>query len=223
MLKNVAKMMIFSYPDADRKTVDNMMEVMVNPDSYSQKINVSYAEKQAPGTTGMLPQFSKIEPQKLDFDLLFDSTGVINNIKDDVTGVEAMLFQFKRVVLEYKGDKHRPRFLSIFWGTLKFDCCLESLDITYKLFRHDGLPMRAVVKAGFIGAIDDTKRVARENASSPDLTHVRTLNEHDNLPLMAFSIYGDPKYYIEVAKANNLDDFRNLNKGQKIVFPPIES
>jgi len=221
MPKNVSKMLIFSYPDADRKTADGQMEVMVNPESYSQKINVNYAEKQAPGTTGMLPQFSRIEPQKLNFDLLFDSTGVINGIKNDANGVDAELEKFKKIVLEYKGDKHRPRFLSIFWGTLKFDCCLESLDITYKLFRPNGLPIRAVAKAGFIGAIDDIKRVAIENASSPDLTHVRTVNEGDTLPLMAFKIYGDPKYYIEVAKANGLNDYRNLVTGQKIKFPPI--
>ncbi|MDO9615798.1 MAG: LysM peptidoglycan-binding domain-containing protein, partial [Bacteroidota bacterium] len=30
------------------------------------------------------------------------------------------------------------------------------------------------------------------------------------------------KYYIEVAKANGLNDFRNLKTGQKIKFPPIE-
>jgi nucleoid-associated protein YgaU len=221
MPKNVSKMLIFSYPDADRKTADGQMEVMVNPESYSQKINVNYAEKQAPGTTGMLPQFSKIEPQKLNFDLLFDSTGVINGIKNDANGVDAELEKFKKIVLEYKGDKHRPRFLSIFWGTLKFDCCLENLDITYKLFRSDGLPLRAVAKAGFIGAMDDTKRVAKENASSPDLTHVRMVNDGDTLPLMAFRIYGDPKYYIEVAKANGLNDYRNLVTGQKIKFPPI--
>ena len=221
MPMNVAKMMIFSYPDADRKIPDGMMVVMVNPESYSQKINVNYAEKQAPGTTGMLPQFNKIEPQKLNFELLFDSTGVVNSLRNDITGVEAEIFLFKKVVLEYKGDKHRPRFLSIFWGTLKFDCCLESLDITYKLFRPNGLPIRAVAKAGFIGAMDDTKRVAKENASSPDLTHVRTVNDGDTLPLMAFRIYGDPKYYIEVAKANGLNDYRNLITGQKIKFPPI--
>lgn len=221
MQMNVAKMTIISYPDADRKIPDGMTVVMVNPESYSQKINVNYAEKQAPGTTGMLPQFNKIEPQKLNFELLFDSTGVINSVRNDITGVEAEIFLFKKTVLEYKGDKHRPRFLSIFWGTLKFDCCLESLDITYKLFLPSGLPIRAVAKVSFIGAIDDKKRVAKENASSPDLTHVRQVNEGDTLPLMAFRIYGDPKYYIEVAKANDLNDFRNLVVGKKLKFPPI--
>lgn len=222
MANNVSKMKIFSYPDANRKTADGSMEVLVNPESYSQKITVKFSEKQAPGTTGKLPKFSKMEPQKLDFELLFDSTGVINGVRDEQNGVEKELSSFKKLVLEYKGDKHRPRFLSIYWGTLKFDCCLESLDITYKLFQSDGLPLRALAKAGFIGSMDDTKRVAVENASSPDLTHVRTVMEGDTLPLMAFRIYGDPKYYIEVANANGLDNFRDLKTGMQIIFPPIE-
>jgi hypothetical protein len=222
MADNVSKLKIYSYADVDRKTADDSMEVLVNPESYSQKITVKFSEKQAPGTTAKTPKFSKMEPQKLDFELLFDSTGVINGVKDDANGVEAELARFKKLVLEYKGDKHRPRFLSIYWGTLKFDCCLENLDITYKLFRSDGLPLRAVAKAGFIGSMDDTKRVAKENASSPDLTHVRTVMDGDTLPLMAFRIYGDPKYYIEVAKANGMSHFRDLKTGDRIKFPPIE-
>lgn len=222
MANNVSKLKIYSYPDADRKSSDNNMEVLVNPESYSQKITVKFSEKQAPGTTAKLPKFSKMEPQKLDFELLFDSTGVINGIRDEKNGVESELAKFKELVLEYKGDKHRPRFLSIYWGTLKFDCCLENLDITYKLFRADGLPLRAIAKVGFIGSMDDTKRVNKENSQSPDLTHVRTVKHGDTLPLMCFQVYGDPKYYIEVAKANALNDFRNLTTGQKIKFPPIE-
>ncbi|MBN1340823.1 MAG: hypothetical protein JXA03_15955 [Bacteroidales bacterium] len=222
MANNVSKMKIFSYPDADRKTSDDNMEVLVNPESYSQKIMLKYSEKQAPGTTAKLPKFSKMEPQKMDFELLFDSTGVINGVKDESNGVETDLAKFRKLVLEYKGDKHRPRFLSIYWGTLKFDCCLETLDITYKLFRPDGLPLRALARASFIGSIEDNKRVAKENASSPDLTHVRTVMEGDTLPLMAFKIYGDSKYYIEVAKANGLNHFRDLKTGDIIKFPPIK-
>jgi len=222
MAKNVTKLRIVSYSDANRKSPGEIMEVQVNPESYSQKITVKFSDKQAPGTTGKLPKFSKMEPQRLDFELLFDATGVINGERNTISGVEEEIHRFKKLTLEYKGDKHRPRFLSIYWGILRFDGCLESLDITYKLFRHDGLPLRAVAKAGFIGAIDDEKRIAKENASSPDLTHVRTVMEGDTLPNMAFRIYGDPKYYTEVARANGLSDFRNLKTGDRIFFPPIE-
>jgi hypothetical protein len=41
------------------------------------------------------------------------------------------------------------------------------------------------------------------------------------LPLMCYRIYGDSKYYIEVARFNNLNDFRNLNEGMQLKFPPL--
>lgn len=221
MFDNVSKLKIISYADAGRMIPGLSMEAMVNPESYSLHTRIQYSDKQAPGTTGKLPKFSKIEPQKLELELLFDSTGVINGLFNNDLGVDVQLLLFKTITLEYKGDKHRPRFLCLFWGTLKFDCCLESLDITYKLFRPSGLPIRATVRATFIGSIDDVRRVAMEQASSPDLTHLVTVNEGDTLPLMAFRIYGDSKYYREVAKANNLDDFRNLTPGMQLFFPPL--
>lgn len=221
MADNVSKLKIVSYADVSRKNEGESIEVLVNPESYTQKISVKFSDKQAPGTSAKMPKFSKIEPGKLDFELLFDSTGVINGKKNDAKGIEEQLSEFKKLTVEYKGDQHRPRFLSIYWGTLKFDCCLETMDITYKLFRSDGLPLRAVAKVSFIGSMDDEKRVAKEKASSPDLTHVRTVMEGDTLPLMAYRIYGDPKYYADVARVNGLKHFRDLKPGQRIFFPPL--
>ena len=96
------------------------------------------------------------------------------------------------------------------------------MDITYKLFKPDGTPIRATIHATFKGFIEDSLRVARENNNSPDLTHIRMVNEGDTLPLMTFRIYGNSKYYLEVAKANKLVNFRKLVPGQQIFFPPIE-
>ncbi|HPF52255.1 MAG TPA: hypothetical protein PK335_11805, partial [Draconibacterium sp.] len=82
--------------------------------------------------------------------------------------------------------------------------------------------LRASARAKFKGFIEDNLRVALENNSSPDLTHVRMVNEGDTLPLMTYRIYGDSKYYLEVARVNKLTNFRKLKVGQKIFFPPIE-
>jgi nucleoid-associated protein YgaU len=83
-------------------------------------------------------------------------------------------------------------------------------------------PLRATARAKFKGFVEDNLRVAMENNSSPDLTHVREVKKGDTLPLMTFRIYGDSKYYLEVAKANNITNFRKLEVGQRIFFPPIE-
>ena len=96
------------------------------------------------------------------------------------------------------------------------------MSIEFKLFGSDGTPLRAVAKTKFKGTVEDDLRVAKENNNSPDLTHIRIVNLGDTLPLMTYRIYGDSKYYLEVAKANNLNQFRKLEVGQKIMFPPIE-
>jgi nucleoid-associated protein YgaU len=58
--------------------------------------------------------------------------------------------------------------------------------------------------------------------SSPDVTHVRTITANDRLDLMSYNIYKDSKYYMEMARVNNLNHFRKLKVGDKLVFPPVE-
>ena len=217
----MSKLKIVSYDDPKTKKEVGSMEVMINPESYNKKIEIKYSDKQPSGTSGKLPKFSKIEPDKIDFELMFDCTGVVTDDPPGELGVDKYIEDLKKLIVEYKGNKHRPRFVSLYWGTLKFDGCLETMDVSYKLFDPRGLPLRAVVKTSFIGAIEDAKRVQKENPSSPDLTHVRVVKEGDSLPLLTYEIYGDSKYYIEVADFNGLNDFRYLRTGDRIKFPPI--
>lgn len=218
----MSKLKIISYDDPKtRKKIDEM-NVLINPESYNKKIEIKYSEKQPAGTSGKLPKFSKIEPDKIDFELFFDRTGVINDSAPGETGVDEDINHLKSLTVEYKGNKHRPRFVSLYWGTLQFDGCLETMDISYKLFDANGLPLRAIVKVSFVGSIEDVKRINLQNDQSPDLSHVRIVKEGDTLPLLCYDIYGDSKYYIEVAKFNRMDNFRSIEKGQRIVFPPLE-
>ncbi|MGN6394804.1 MAG: CIS tube protein [Mucilaginibacter sp.] len=221
MPDNVSKMKIVAYSDPQNKTEEGSMMVQINPESYSQKIEIKYDDQQAQGTSGKLPKFTRIEPQKMDFELMFDRTGVVNGATAGEMGVDEDIDNLQKLIIEYKGESHRPRMVSIYWGTLKFDGVLTGMEISYKLFNSQGAPLRAVVKAAFMGSVEDKKRVAQENAQSPDLTRVRIVNEGDTLPLLCYKIYGDSKYYIEVARANNLNDFRYLKTGSKINFPPI--
>jgi nucleoid-associated protein YgaU len=43
----------------------------------------------------------------------------------------------------------------------------------------------------------------------------------DTLPLLAKEIYGSSRYYLRLAQVNHIDDFRNLQPGQEIIFPPL--
>ncbi|MNC90288.1 hypothetical protein D3C83_63700 [compost metagenome] len=84
------------------------------------------------------------------------------------------------------------------------------------------MPLRAVITASFSDNSDDQTRVAIAQDQSADLTHSRLVKAGDTLPLLCYQIYGDPGLYVKVARANRLDDFRNLIPGERIIFPPLE-
>lgn len=84
------------------------------------------------------------------------------------------------------------------------------------------MPIRAVANTTFKGSIEERKRTALEKKSSPDLTHILQVKAGDTLPLMCKKVYGDPKYYLQVADVNGLGNFRRLEPGMELVFPPID-
>jgi len=217
------KVQILAYnnPDyADSHKVGDTFTALINPESYVLDYKVEFTEGQGHGTSSATQRFNVKRPDEMAFEFLFDSSGIIDgNKKNDV---HEDIEKFKKMLLEYDSESHEPKHFKLVWGKFIFKGRCKSLTITYKLFNPDGSPMRAMCKASFKGSIEETLRVAMQNPQSPDLTHYRIVMQGDTLPLMCFTIYGDSKYYLQVAKANKLHDFRNLKPGSELFFPPIQ-
>lgn len=224
MADETLKMLIVGYKNAEFTIPAPVppFKAHVNPESYTQSVYVNYSELQASGTSSAANKYNNTDPQTLRFEFLLDRSGALGNLKSGPVGVTPDITHFKKLALSYDGEIHRPRYLMLVWGTLLFKCQLQNLEIEHKMFSPQGLPLRAVLKTTFKQYVEETERVARENKSSPDLTHVRTVEEGDTLPLMTYNIYGDSRYYLEVARINGITDFRNLKQGSEIVFPPLE-
>ncbi len=227
------KIKAFSDEQFSEEVADGEFRTLLNPETYVFKYKIEQNDDQASGTSASAPRFNRALPEDLELEFVFDRTGVLTDygaagtaddktFKDEGRGVIDDLEHFKKVVFDYNGEEHKPNYLIISWGTLLFKGSLSEMDITFKLFKPDGTPLRATARAKFKGFVEDNLRVAMENSSSPDLTHVREVKKGDTLPLMTFRIYGDSKYYLEVAKANRITNFRKLEVGQRIFFPPIE-
>ncbi|WP_346857589.1 hypothetical protein [uncultured Draconibacterium sp.] len=228
------KLHIKAYSDPTFRTevANGEFRSLLNPEKYNLKYKVEQNQRQAAGTSAASPRYNRTPPEDLELEFIFDRTGVLINYggpgeedntlsSDEGVGIADDVDQFKRVVFDYNGDEHRPNYLVLSWGALLFKGVLTELNLTFKLFKPDGTPLRASATAKFKGFIEDNLRVAMENNSSPDLTHVRIVNEGDTLPLMTHRIYGDSKYYLEIAKVNKLSNFRKLRVGQEIFFPPL--
>ena len=216
------KIVAYSDPGFSDKIADGEFATLMNPEKYTFHYKIEQDEQQAAGTSAVSPRFNKQLPENLELEFVFDRSGVIAGKEAVESGIIDDIEKFKKVILDYNGDEHKPNYLIISWGSLLFKGSLTEMDIEFKLFKPDGTPIRALAKAKFQGFVEDDLRAARENNKSPDLTHLRIVKEGDTLPLMSYRIYGDSKYYLEVAKANNIINFRKLKAGQEIFFPPIQ-
>ncbi len=219
MLGELTRLKIEGFKKIDCNESDKVREftVMFNPSTYSQKYEIDYDTQQGAGTTGNTQKFGSIKPKDYTFELMFDGTGTSSEKVD----VSQVLDDFLTTTAKMDGDIHRPLFLKLSWGDLIVKCVLKSADITYILFSPDGKPIRAKVNAAFSENIPEEVRVAEEGKSSPDLTHQRQVKAQDYITLMSDKLYGDFKYYVNVAKANNLNNFRKLETGNNIKFPPL--
>ena len=213
------KLQIAAYDKPDYTgTPIGQFEAYVNPSEITLAYEIEYDSAQGAGTTNSRMTFKKTKPGDMSLIFFIDGTGANGNPVDVQEQVE--LFQ---TTTGYNGKIHRTNYLKIVWGTLQVKrCVLKSASIAYKMFRPDGVPLRAIITANFTDNSDDTTRVAMAQDQSPDLTHVRLIKAGDNLPALCFQIYGDPGYYLEVAEANGLTNFRELATGDKIFFPPLK-
>jgi nucleoid-associated protein YgaU len=160
---------------------------------------------------------------------------------NDVTYVTRRIEELKKIVYGFNNTTHEPPTVMVIWGDVDpFKGKLEDLQITYTLFHPSGAPLRADIQVQFgehnatgsstagaivaaIGAVASVGgSVTGALLASPDLTHRRIVKATDTLPLLCEEIYKDASFYWQVAEANNLTHFRELEVGSELFFPPIE-
>ena len=228
-LFKLEKLKIKAYETKSRSSPPiKTFEAMFNPSSLKQSYKIIWGNKDRQGynSSGLQVEYTRSKPERLDIDLLLDGTGV------DQMGAAALLGpktvsdrikEFLDTTFRYNGNIHEPNYLVVEWGSLIFSCRLEWVDITHTNFSRDGTTLRAELNASFISDKEAKRLAKEENKKSPDLSHSRIVREGDSLPLLTNAVYGSSAYYLDVARFNQLDNFRSLNAGDQILFPPLET
>ena len=216
------KMKIYAYNNPELSAAHQVGQpfvAMMNPETYAIDKKMEFNLKQGHGTSGHQPKFELKLPEEMSFEFLFDNTGIIDG--QPSTNLTQKIDDFSELLMGYDGSTHEPKFFKLVWGTLLFKGRCTALNIAYKLFNPDGAPIRAICKVTFKEMKEEKLRVAQEDNHSPDLTHYRIVKKGDTLPMMCFLVYGDARYYLQVARANKLINFRKLNIGDELFFPPF--
>ena len=223
----------FQQEIASSKEFPSKYVAMLNPENVNHAFSISYDQEspaaECPASSTACaqtaiegaPKYKATDSSVLTFNLIIDCTGIIDiarlNLKNEINIL-------KHIIHDHNADTHRPNYVKIVWGTsLEFCGVLTNMAIEYNFFRPDGSALRAKVNLSFQSYIDSKTKARSQNNKSPDVTHQLLVRDGDNLPSIAYSIYRNPDYFIELAKANRLDKFRSLAAGTMLMAPPLKS
>ncbi|MGD1841162.1 MAG: LysM peptidoglycan-binding domain-containing protein [Thermonemataceae bacterium] len=206
-------------PDGSENTDEDMTFLAYILESdITQMLSIDYAK---PKIDNDKIKYHFTQPERISLNIFLDSTGEYND--DFSLSVYERIQRFKTVTYLQNDELHEPNTVNIYFGEVSFTSCrLENSTVTYKKVSREGIVRSAVIAATFSSIPSLTAEENATRQSSPDLTHIRVVKAGDTLPLMCDEIYGDPSMYLAVAKANNIVNFRSLEEGDEIVFPPIK-
>lgn len=211
-----------------------VFEAMFNPTELKWSFGIEASMRAAINKSAGPAQYQYTHPETLSLKLYLDGTHVEYTLLERTylkvasgqpffSSVRERLNAFRHVAYQYKSDIHEPPHLCLKWGAAigQFNCRLRSYEVTYTLFDRDGTPLRAELDIKFIADPKPNEVALTENKQSPDMTHARTVRAGDTLPMLTAAIYGSAEHYLDVARYNDLDNFRSLSPGQQLLFPPL--
>lgn len=215
-----------------------IFEVQINPEQITRNFSIKYREPAESGTQGSEFQFEKVNPEELELKFILDGTGTV--LKNDIPAIDTLgaimnelppeaqaayvplkIAQLQATVYDFYDENHRTPFVLVNYGKLVFMGVLLSMSTNYNLFNPAGIPLRAEVTLKLKSQSVPKEQSALLSLLSPDLTRHHVVKGGDNILRICEEVYEDEKYYLEIAKANGLTNFRRLEPGRNLILPPI--
>lgn len=206
-----------------------VFEAMYNPTSFSQKYGSEIVEKKTSGKTAGVLEFKRLSTEKVSFKLLIDGTGAspgsnlvgansTSLVASATKGVDLMVQYLLKAVIGLNKETHDMNDLTLVWGVYKMKAKVSAVTVNYTMFDRIGRPLRAEVDISF-EQLADVSLLSK--FKSPDVTKTYIVKAGDTLPLIALREYDDESFYLEIAKVNNLKNYRKLEPGMTLVMPPF--
>jgi nucleoid-associated protein YgaU len=186
--------------------------VMFNPEEYTLETGNSFAEIGVPGLAVSPIQYVKGNSRTLSMSLFFDTTETASDVRGQTGAILNLLKQ--------DSQTQAPPILLVSWGSLSFECVLETVSQRFSFFLESGIPVRANLEVSFreYHAIE----VEIESGLFIAPPTVQNIANGETLSGLAGNVMGDPSQWREIAAANNIDDPLAIPPGQPLVIPPME-
>lgn len=196
---------------------------LFNPNEFTYSKQNSW---EASGTGGgNLPQqeFSGGQPAILQMQLFFDTYETQKDVRKEFTDRIWALMETDSDLTDAKTRRSRPPRVRFAWGAFaSFDAVITSITQRFTLFLSNGTPVRATLDVIF-QQLQDASRLPAQNPTSggEEGRRLWTVSAGDSLPGIAYTVYGDPNRWKQIADANRLTQVRSLTPGTQLVVPDV--
>lgn len=218
----MGKMMITAYTDDTFNSVYKpALELPINPAKVKLSKGIRYAEDKQLGSLNGSNSYVRYQPEVLYFECLLDVTNAMED-DDGEEPVHNTVNALEERLYDYNTEGHRPSFVKVEYGDITFFGQLKTLETEYTLFNPKGLPLRAELKVTLTGYCSQKEEKKHFSKRSPDVSRLVTLKEGQTLAALCDEIYGDPLLVGEVARFNNLNGYRSIPAGTKLLMPMLK-
>lgn len=214
------KMMSYTDDKYSQQYLDTIT-LLINPGSLRFNKGITYLEDRQLGTLNTSNTFEKYKPETLSFDFIIDCTGAVEGTKEGDTA-KKKVDELEKHLFLYNSEGHRPSYVTIAYGELLFNGQLTDMKENYTLFNNQGVPLRADIKLEFSGYRNYDESRKKNTRYSPDMSRIVVIRAGETLATLCHQLYGDALYVNQVARFNELNGFRDIPAGTKILFPPLK-
>jgi nucleoid-associated protein YgaU len=198
--------------------------VMFNPEEYTLKKDINYAQAAVPGLGGPILQFVNGNLQTLEMELLVDTyeeyregNRLINRAGDDVRKLTRKITG----LMEIDPSLHAPPVLLFTWGSLSFSCVLAHVSQRFIMFLPDSTPVRARLQVTFNEFTNADLEVKETKRETADYSKLHVVSQDETLSSIAGRVYGNPALWRPIALVNQIDDPRHLPVGLRLLIPHL--
>ena len=204
----------------------SIINVLFNPTEYSFEKSNTYKATPIPGIGSPILQFVNGECDQLSMELFLDDytdpqgpTSLLQKESDPVSK------RLKAIsdLLEIDRDLHAPPPVLFSWGPMKFTAVIEKLGRKVTMFHPDGTPARVTLSVSFKEYRTLVQQLQDPRRESADKSKRRVVVGNDQLWRIAAREYDDASQWTRIAEANDLDDPREIEPGDWLLLPPLES
>lgn len=193
---------------------ESVIPIRFNPTEYQIQKQNSFADINIPGLETPPIQFIRGAGEKLTTELLVDTSETLEDVREKYVNR-------LRGLMNIQSDLHAPPILRLVWDKEVFRGVLESLTVTYVMFRPDGAPLRARLAVSLKEYKTVGEQLRERPRRSPDVDKTYTVVRGDTISGIAFHVFRDASKWREIAKANEIRDPRQLTPGMALAIPTL--